>query len=122
MEQENLSPRCEWPVEMGELGPLVELSPDDVVRTYMRVETSTNRAALLVEMHDLLDSGMSEAELETTLAPWDTFRPKDVEITIHEWLERSLRMLPDTRSASPGFGMSRPGFGNYGQDYGPQRF
>ena len=73
-------------------------NPDDVVRRYMRVETVANREDLKTELRQLLDSEMSETQLKATLAPWDTFRPKDVEITIREWLERVL-LIAETEDA-----------------------
>ena len=69
---------------------LEDSNPDDVVRRYMREESEANRQALPVELQELIESGMSEVELEATLAPWNTFRPKDFEVTIREWLERML--------------------------------
>jgi hypothetical protein len=67
--------------------------PDDVVRQFVRAEPHSKQDALSIELCGLLDSGCTEVELEAALAPWNTFRPQDVELTVREWIERLLVIL-----------------------------
>ena len=72
--------------------------PDDVVRRFIHSEPPELQDALRVELNGLLESGKSDDELEVALAPWNTFRPMDVEITIREWLQHLLVLLGETDS------------------------
>jgi CdiI immunity protein len=73
-------------------------NPEDVVRAFFRYEPQELHDGLRAELKGLLRSGQSDDDLEAVLAPWNTFRPKDVEITIREWLRRLLVLLDEADS------------------------